>query len=171
MRFAQEFMGADATVFRKSCQRLSVTGFRLNASMGKEPPNLGFCKRVRDRRKELDITRHELAEKSGLKYSTIADIENENSYSSRRIDALAYALETTTEYLRSGTGTKDVVSERVLSDPEKSLVMAYRELTPTSRESIEQVIKNLPKRRSGKIQGVYDPVGARRSTARSRRSG
>lgn len=171
MRFAHEFMGADATVSRNLCQRLSVTEFRLNGLMAKKLPNYGFCKRVRDRRKELHMDRHELADKSGLKYSTIADIENENSFSSRRIDALAHALRTTPEYLRSGVEAVEVVSERVLSDREKDLVMSYRALTESSRIALDGLIKNLPKKRSGKIPGIYDPLADRIATARSRRSG
>jgi transcriptional regulator with XRE-family HTH domain len=171
MRFAHEFMGADATVFRNSCQRLPVTEFRLNANMEKGP-NIGFCKRVKDRREELKMTRQELADRSGLKYTTIADIENENSFSSRRIDALANALQTTPEYLRDGIKTTvEVVSERVLSAREKDLIFAYRSLTKPSRLTIDQLLKNLPKKRSGKIPRVYDPLADRGTSARSRRSG
>jgi transcriptional regulator with XRE-family HTH domain len=171
MRFAHEFMDAETTVSRNFCQRLPVTEFRLNGLMAKKPPNYGFCKRVRDRRVELHMDRHELSDKSGLKYSTIADIENENSFSSRRIDALAQALRTTPEYLRSGVKTTEVISERVLSPREKGLVMAYRALTESSRVTLDGFIKTLPKKRSGKIPGVYDPIADRVANARTQGSG
>ena len=164
-------MDADATVFRKSCQRLPVTEFRLNNHVANGPKNLGFCKRVRERREELGMDRQELADKSGLKYSTIADIENEQSFSSRRIDALAAALQVTTDYLRDGGELVEVVSERVLSSREIDLIMAYRALTQSGRTTIEALAKNLPKRRSGKIPAVYDPLSGRGNIARSRRSG
>ena len=172
MRFAHEFMDADATVFRNFCQRHIVTGFRLNTEMDRDPKDMTFAERVKHYREGLKMTQAELAEFAELTPGAVGDIESGRSKSTPAIDLIAEALKISTKMLRYGVDhhpsryAKDSLSTR-----ESRLIDAYRQLTGTAQIRLDAYIDGLPKRSLGKNVNVGDRPVARARVTRDRRSG
>lgn len=81
--------------------------------------------RVRHEREAQGIERRALAEASGLKYSTLADLEYGQSKSSTKLHKIAAALGVRVEWLETGRGPKlstDSSTERALVVPKAASV-------------------------------------------------
>lgn len=165
-------MDADATVFRKSCQRPIVTEFRLNRIMGIDLKEMTFGQRVAHFREGLNITQAELAEFAEVVPSTIGDIESGRTKSTPVIDLIAEKLEVSTKMLRYGEDADPTRhTNKTLSPRETKLIDLYRQLSGTSRNNLDYFMMGLPKKSAGKIAGAGDRSITGTKLARSRRSG
>jgi phage repressor protein C with HTH and peptisase S24 domain len=63
--------------------------------------------RIRRLRKRRGIAAKDLAREAGLAYSTLMDLENDQSASTTRLPAIIYALRTNARYLETGRGDPD----------------------------------------------------------------
>jgi SOS-response transcriptional repressor LexA len=70
-----------------------------------------FANRVRSRRKALGLSQSELAKRCGLSQVTISDIERERNDASREIVGLARALQCTPEWLATGEGPMEGITQ------------------------------------------------------------
>lgn len=67
--------------------------------------------RIKDARKARQMSRPELARSAGVKYPTLAGLENDDQSSSTFLPDIAKALGVSLEWLRSGRGAMDRVQE------------------------------------------------------------
>lgn len=94
------------------CQRHPITEFRNNS-----PMNMGD--RIKAERKAKGLERNDLVRLTGIKYPTLAGIENGDQASSTKIHVLADALEVRPEWLETGElpkEPKDAAGETGWSD-------------------------------------------------------
>lgn len=108
MRDAQDgVMGPSLRCAVEASQRAAVTDVRNNASMPR-PPDLpsfkSLGKRIAYWRDKKGLTRRELGNKVGLKYSTIASLENGDSKTTDVLHKFAVALGLNLRYLETDEG-------------------------------------------------------------------
>lgn len=72
--------------------------------------------RIKKAREERRLSRPELAERSGVKYPTLAGIENGDQASSTRLHALAKALRVRVDWLATGTGSMETDASEAPDD-------------------------------------------------------
>lgn len=70
-----------------------------------------FASRVRSRRKELGLSQAELAKRGKLSQTTISDIERGRNDASREIVELAVALQCAPEWLKTGQGPMEGITQ------------------------------------------------------------
>lgn len=133
-------------------QRHPVTVFRLNEEVaGPE----SFGERLRRLRLEQGMDRPELAERAGIPYSTLAEIENTGKESTRGdyLFALADALGVPGRELATGTKDRHESPGVHLTLSETELVKAYRAASASERRQIQAYLEGIaarpgkPKRR------------------------
>lgn len=97
--------------------------------------------RIKVRRKKLKMSRPELVKRSGIPYSTLADIENERQKSSTALHIIAKVLQTTPEWLSDEAGPEEAgeTMESPLTLREQQLLAAFRDAGKDLREAIERV--------------------------------
>lgn len=102
---------------------------------------LELFRRIRSRREELGISQDELAKRVGYKSrSSINKIElGKNDITQSKIAEIAWALDTTPEYLMGWTPE---VTKRVNTD-EAELVDGYRALNDESKQLIKNMVFQL----------------------------
>lgn len=67
--------------------------------------------RIRDARKRRQMSRPDLAKASGVKYPTLAGIENDDQATTTFLPDIARALDVSLDWLRTGKGPRDRVRE------------------------------------------------------------
>lgn len=130
-----------------SGQRHPITGFRSTVRMA-DPESFGDrLRRIREAKK---ISRPDLAERAGIPYSTVAEIENKGADRTHTeyLAALADALEITIRELATGHRAPGELAAARLSEPEMSLVRAYRSATPAERKQIDAYLAGIATRPS-----------------------
>lgn len=145
--------GSHPTPLRYGLQRASVTVRRSNTRMR----TLG--QRIRELRELRGISRKDCADRAGLAYSTLADLENGASDSTRKLHKLAEVLTTTTRWLEKEQGPRDagigtdpqtgkpIASGRDLAELRIALSMTIQALTasrPDAGESLAAALAGLP---------------------------
>lgn len=88
-------------------QRQPVTGFRdnLNMSRPKDLPSFDHLgARIAYWREKRELSRSQLADRVGLAYSTLSDLEDQRSDSTRALYKFAQALRLSLNYLESDEG-------------------------------------------------------------------
>lgn len=70
---------------------------------------MGIGDRIRKRREALGVERKELAQRAGIAYSTLSDLELGHSQSTTKLHRIASVLQTNTRWLESGRGDEDAV--------------------------------------------------------------
>lgn len=118
MRVDHVDIAPKSTAARYGSQRLSAMAFAHNGFMARpaELPKLDTIgARVRWWREHRKISRHDLAKRTKQSYSTLADLENERSNNSERLDLIAMELGLSPSYLRTDKG--DPEASAVLLEP------------------------------------------------------
>lgn len=104
MSFAQ-FMIPSISPMRLPFNRQSGYAMYHNRDMST------FASRVRSRRKELGLSQAELAKRGKLSQTTISDIERGRNDASREIVELAVALQCAPEWLKTGQGPMEGITQ------------------------------------------------------------
>lgn len=79
--------------------------------------------RIREARKLRQMTRQDLIARTGMKYPTLAGIENGDQRDSTQLPQIADALSVNVLWLQTGRGTRDALS----ADPDWEDVIRYRQ--------------------------------------------
>jgi len=95
-------------------QRLPVTGFRSNRAVR----HIG--KRIREVRKELELTQGQLGKRAGLATGTVSDLENERQGGTKQAVQLALALGVHAMWLVEERGPKYLTDSHEVREPPKS---------------------------------------------------
>lgn len=96
-------------------------------------------KRVKERRKELGLGQLELAKESGLKQSTISNIETGRNKGSRYVVELAGVLKVRPKWLSTGTGQKEVKAGEREESPKLVFIDRYKDVRLGAGAGIEQI--------------------------------
>ena len=92
--------------------------------------------RIKEKMNQLNLNKAELARKTNIPYSTIDNWFKRNSYpSSDTIKILAIALNTSSEWLITGTETKSNSTPNLLED-EQLLLQRYNHCTQEGKNRI-----------------------------------
>ena len=96
---------------------------------------LTIGQRIKQLRKEKKMTQQTLQKLSGVAQATISDYENDiiTEHRAYILMRLAGALETTPEYLLSGTGEKNINDVRYMKS---ELIQILDQLTPEAQTAI-----------------------------------
>lgn len=103
--------------------------------------------RIRRIRTKKKISREALGLEVGLKYSTIADLENGNQKSSTKLHRIAEALGVTVEELETGVDPGPPPSTQALTRREQELLRQFRAATPDGKRAIEGAADGVSKPR------------------------
>jgi transcriptional regulator with XRE-family HTH domain len=122
-------------------QRHSVTAFRDNLGMSKSVYKQRFetlGARLKHWRKERGLSRPKLSSLSGVPYSTIAEIENEEQHSSTKITQLAAALKLNPHYLATDEGDPlDVKAAPAIKDSQPLFTVDLSDFDEIELELLE----------------------------------
>lgn len=101
--------------------------------------------RIRNRRIELGLTQQDLAEKTGYSNKTaINKIEtNLRSLPQSKIKLMAFALETTPDYLLDWDDTPAAPPQRTLSPDETALLDDYQKLNAAGQAKVREYASDL----------------------------
>ena len=109
---------------------------------GKPDPidaHVGF--RIRQRRRVLDITQKELAERVGIKFQQIQKYEEgANRVSASRLFKLAAALDVPVEYFFKGLDQNGFSSGIALSERAETLAVQFNALSEERKVAIEELV-------------------------------
>ncbi|RWU12486.1 helix-turn-helix domain-containing protein [Xanthomonas phaseoli pv. manihotis] len=93
--------------------------------MVRMPPEKTIGDRIREARKARGMTRPELAKESGIKYPTLAGIENNDQVGTTQLPAIADALQVNTRWLQTGLGPRDAAAAPEPDDKDWADVIGY----------------------------------------------
>lgn len=109
--------------------------------------------RLKELRKELELSQAAFGEKIGVKQSTIGDIESgKNKLSDRNIAAICRVFNVNEEWLRNGEGEMfkkpqdglaKLQEEYDLNDGDMAIIKSFLELPPEMRQMVLEFGKNL----------------------------
>jgi transcriptional regulator with XRE-family HTH domain len=120
IRSAHVLMGGSLRDTVSECKRHPVTEFHDNDAMQKAVgyPKTGHLgERLKWWREHRHFSRKQLVAESGVPYSTIAEIENEEQHSSTKVTQLAAALRINPHYLNTGLGDPEDLAPVVNAMP------------------------------------------------------
>lgn len=131
------------------------TAFRDTTGMGPE----SFGERLKRLRLEAGLGRPELAERAGVPYSTLAEIENTGKESTRAeyLVALADALGVSARELAVGQKMHEATGVH-LTLAEGALVRAYRAASASERKQIQAYLEGLAARPTRTKRRGADPL-------------
>jgi transcriptional regulator with XRE-family HTH domain len=97
---------------------------------------MGPGHRIRQRRKELDLTQMECASRIGIAQASLSEIETGETRSLRgtTLVGLARVLKTTTRWLMTGKGPHE--ADAALSEQEEALLGIFTQLSQQNRAAI-----------------------------------
>lgn len=101
--------------------------------------------RIKQRRKELGLTMHELSERVGVAEATISRWESGDIENMRRdkIVSLAKALDVSPAYLMGWTDIKNTDKEKNYNDSEQKIINNYRKLNTLGQTKADEYITDL----------------------------
>lgn len=85
----------------------SIQSMPYNQAHAAESPAMTIGQRITEAREARELTRTQLCELAGLKYPTIAGIENGNQKTTTELPAIAKALGVSVEWLQTGRGPRE----------------------------------------------------------------
>ena len=102
---------------------------------------MGIGKRIIERRKELNMSQYALAKKAGISQSGLSTIENEkNGVTASTLQAIAAALECSTNYLVDGIKNQPTVKDDELKE---ALVSFLVDLTPSELQRVRDFVAGI----------------------------
>lgn len=139
------------------CQRHPATDFRSNLEVQPE----SFGERLKRLRLEQGMDRTELAERAGMPYSTLAEIENTGKESTRGdyLFGLADALGIPARELATGQKDRHDATGVHLTLAENALVRAYRAASAAERRQIQGYLEGIAARPGKPKRRAPGPLG------------
>lgn len=109
---------------------------RRTYSLLRHDGGMGPGHRIRQRRKELDLTQMECASRIGIAQASLSEIETGETRSLRgtTLVGLARVLKTTTRWLMTGKGPHE--ADAALSEQEEALLGIFTQLSQQNRAAI-----------------------------------
>ena len=106
--------------------------------------------RIKDRRKELNLTQTDVYHQTGIASGALSQIENGSRSPSIMIFyKLAVALDCSTDWLLTGKSTDS--NNSVFSESEENIIEMYRELSDDDKDELFEILSlKLRKARRGK---------------------
>lgn len=106
--------------------------------------------RIKDRRKELNLTQTDVYHQTGIASGALSQIENGSRSPSIMIFyKLAVALDCSTDWLLTGESSNSKTS--IFSESEESIIKMYRELSDDDKDELFEILSlKLRKARRGK---------------------
>lgn len=155
------FMPPNLRVSVVFCQCPPVTEFRLNMLMASEPKTLG--EKLKFMREKRDLKLPQVAARTGIAYSTLADMEATAQDKITAIFLLKLAKVynvTVEELIRGGEPAAANPAETVLSPDELVLIQAFRNGNASLRQRLLGYVdghSEAPKRRTKKTKETARP--------------
>ena len=106
--------------------------------------------RIKDRRKELNLTQTDVYHQTGIASGALSQIENGSRSPSIMIFyKLAVALDFSTDWLLTGESSNSKIS--IFSESEENIIKMYRELSDDDKDELFEILSlKLRKARRGK---------------------
>ncbi|MBB3759241.1 XRE family transcriptional regulator [Xanthomonas arboricola] len=95
--------------------------------------------RIKEARKQRGMSRPDLAKASGIKYPTLAGIENNDQTGTTQLPTIADALGVHVRWLQSGIGPRDVSSPPTLDESDWTDVVGYSQAAGLGASGAEAV--------------------------------
>lgn len=129
-------------------QRQAVTDFRNNSGMTRPKDLQRFHHlgpRIRYWREKRQLTRTQLCDMVGLKYQTLADLEDERSHSTKFLYKFAQALRVNINYLETDEGDPEVDAPPTVEEWPLPGVPRERlaDLDRTEKRAVEAALKEV----------------------------
>jgi transcriptional regulator with XRE-family HTH domain len=99
---------------------------------------MDMADRIKQRRKQLELTQTQLAEKSGMKQQMIQQLEARKVLTTGRLLALARALDVCPQWLETGEGP---MQESATSREDRELLDEVQALGPEEKVALRVVIR------------------------------